>query len=74
MLLDKAALKTEIPVLLSRHPARYDGLKYVVRGVYIERELIERCAEKGMSMAKVFSTLGNLALKEYLDDVDKGVK
>lgn len=74
MLLDKTALEKEVPVMLSRHPARYNPLVYITRGVYVERELIERCQEKGVSMAKVFSTLGNQALREYLDSIEKEKK
>ena len=70
-LLDKTALKNDVPVMLSRHPARYNPLTYQTRGVYIERDLIERCQEKGVSVAKVFSTLGNQALREYLESIEK---
>ena len=70
-MLTKEALDKEIPVMLSRHPSKYDPTKFQTRGVYIGRDLIERCAEKGISVARVFSTLGNRALQEYLDSIEK---
>ena len=70
-MLTKDALDKEIPVMISRHPAKYDGTKFVTRGVYIDRDVIERCAEKGISVARVFSTLGNQAMREYLDHIEK---
>ena len=71
-MLTEEALKTEIPVMLSRHPAKYDGNRFVIRGVYIDKDLIDRCSEKGISMARVFSTLGNKAVEEYLNYIDGG--
>ena len=73
-MLTKESLEKDIPVMLSRHPAKYDGTKFVTRGVYIDRDVIERCAEKGISVARVFSTLGNQALREYLDSIEKEKK
>ena len=70
-MLTKDALEKDIPVMISRHPAKYDGTKFVTRGVYIDRDVIERCAEKGISVARVFSTLGNQAMREYLDYIEK---
>lgn len=70
MLFDKKALKEEVPVLLSRHPAKYDGKRFVTRGVYVDRDVIERCAERGISVARLFSTLGNKVVAEYLDNLE----
>lgn len=72
MLFDKKALKEEVPVLLSSHPAKYDGKRFVTRGVYVDRDVIERCAERGISVARLFSTLGNKVVAEYLDNLEKG--
>ena len=69
-MLTQESLEKEIPVMLSRHPSKYDGNKFVTRGVYVDRDLIERCAEKGISVARVFSTLGNRALEEYLNHIE----
>lgn len=70
-MLTKDSIEKEIPIMLSRHPARYDGTKFVTRGVYVDRDVIERCSEKGISVARLFSTLGNQACREYLDSIEK---
>ena len=67
-IIDHKAFVSEIPTLISRNPSRYNPKHFTVRGVYVRNDLIQRCKESGISMAKIFSTLGNKALEEYLDE------